>query len=111
MANLVLFLVLLETTSGSANAWTGRIFYIWAAVFNLFVVSVFWGFLADVFNSEQSRRLFGFIAAGGTIGGIVGSSLTSALVAHDMNALAKRIQGRIYKGRELRAWVPLMDWK
>ena len=82
MANLVLFLVLLETTSGSANVWTGRMFYIWAAIFNLFVVSVFWGFLADVFSSEQSRRLFGFIAAGGTIGGIVGSSLTSALVEH-----------------------------
>ena len=82
MANLVLFLVLLETTTGPANAWTGRIFYIWAAVFNLFVVSVFWGFLADVFSSEQSRRLFGFIAAGGTIGGIVGSTLTSVLVAH-----------------------------
>jgi len=82
MANLVLFLVLLETTSGSANAWTGRMFYIWAAIFNLFVVSVFWGFLADVFSSEQSRRLFGFIAAGGTIGGIVGSTLTSVLVAH-----------------------------
>jgi ATP:ADP antiporter, AAA family len=82
MANLVLFLALLETTSGPANAWTGRIFYIWGAVFNLFVVSVFWGFLADVFSSEQSRRLFGFIAAGGTIGGIVGSSLTSTLVEH-----------------------------
>jgi ATP:ADP antiporter, AAA family len=82
IANLVLFLILLETTSGTANVWTGRVFYIWAAVFNLFVVSVFWGFLADVFSSGQSRRLFGFIAAGGTIGGIVGSSLTSALVAH-----------------------------
>jgi AAA family ATP:ADP antiporter len=82
MANLVLFLVLLETTSGPANVWTGRIFYIWAAIFNLFVVSVFWGYLADVFSSEQSRRLFGFIAAGGTIGGIVGSTLTSVLVAH-----------------------------
>jgi AAA family ATP:ADP antiporter len=81
IANLVVFLVLLDNTSGPANAWTGRVFYIWAAVFNLFVVSVFWGFLADVFSSEQSRRLFGFIAAGGTIGGIVGSSLTSALVA------------------------------
>ncbi len=80
MANLVIFYILLETTSGAANLWTGRVFYIWAAVFNLFVVSVFWGFLADVFNSEQSRRLFGFIAAGGTIGGIAGSSLTSLLV-------------------------------
>jgi AAA family ATP:ADP antiporter len=58
------------------------VFYIWVAIFNLFVVSVFWGFLADVFSSEQSRRLFGFIAAGGTIGGIVGSTLTSVLVAH-----------------------------
>jgi AAA family ATP:ADP antiporter len=82
MANLVLFLVLLETTAGSAHEWTGQAFYIWGAIFNLFVVSVFWGFLADVFSSEQSRRLFGFIAAGGTIGGIVGSSLTSLLVEH-----------------------------
>jgi ATP:ADP antiporter, AAA family len=82
MANLVLFLIALETTTGPANAWTGRVFYIWGAIFNLFIVSVFWGFLADVFTSEQSRRLFGFIAAGGTIGGIVGSTLTSVLVEH-----------------------------
>jgi ATP:ADP antiporter, AAA family len=82
MANLVIFFILLEMTSGTTNLWTGRVFYVWAAVFNLFVVSVFWGFLADVFSSEQSRRLFGFIAAGGTIGGIAGSSLTSLLVEH-----------------------------
>jgi len=82
MANLVAFLILLETTSGPANVWAGRVFYIWVAIFNLFVVSVFWGFLADVFSSDQSRRLFGFIAAGGTIGGIAGSALTSVLVEH-----------------------------
>ena len=82
MANLVLFLVALETTTGPANVWAGRVFYVWAAIFNLFVVSVFWGFLADVFSSAQSRRLFGFIAAGGTLGGIAGSSLTSVLVEH-----------------------------
>jgi AAA family ATP:ADP antiporter len=82
IANLVIFLILLETTTGSANVWTGRVFYVWGAVFNLFIVSVFWGFLADVFTTDQSRRLFGFIAAGGTIGGIVGSSLTASLVAH-----------------------------
>src|SRR5258705_10114474 len=80
MVNLVLFLILFGTTSGSANVWAGRAFYVWGAIFNLFVVSVFWGFLADVFSSDQSRRLFGFIAAGGTIGGIVGSSVTSLLV-------------------------------
>jgi len=82
MANLVLFLILLGTTTGPVNVWAGRAFYVWVSIFNLFVVSVFWGFLADVFSSEQSRRLFGFIAAGGTIGGIVGSSLTSMLVEH-----------------------------
>ncbi len=82
MANVVLFLILFATTSGPANVWAGRAFYIWGAVFNLFVVSVFWGFLADVFSSEQSRRLFGFVAAGETIGGIVGSSVTSLLVEH-----------------------------
>jgi ATP:ADP antiporter, AAA family len=80
--NLLLFLVLLETTSGSLNMWTGRVFFTWTAIFNLFVVSVFWGFMVDVFSNEQGRRLFGFIAAGGTIGGIVGSALTSALVEH-----------------------------
>jgi AAA family ATP:ADP antiporter len=81
-ANLVIFLILLESTTGAVNLWAGRVFYIWAAVFNLFIVSVFWGFLADVFTSEQSRRLFGFIAAGGTLGGILGSALTSTLVQH-----------------------------
>ena len=80
--NLLLFLVLLENTSGAANVWVGRLFYIWCAIFNLFVVSVFWGFMADIFTNEQSRRLFGFIAAGGTIGGIAGSTLTSVLVEH-----------------------------
>jgi len=80
MLNLVVFLILLGTTTGSAQVWTGRAFYVWAAIFNLFVVSVFWGFLADVFTTAQSRRLFGFIAVGGSLGAIAGSSLTSTLV-------------------------------
>jgi AAA family ATP:ADP antiporter len=45
----------------------------------LFVVSVFWGLIVDVFSAEQGKRLFGFIAAGATLGGIVGSSLTATL--------------------------------
>ena len=80
MANLVVFLILLETTTGSVQVWTGRAFYVWAAIFILFVVSVFWGFLVDVFTVEQSRRLFGFIAVGGSLGAIAGSFATSALV-------------------------------
>jgi AAA family ATP:ADP antiporter len=82
MVNLVLFFLLLRAVTGDGAVWVGRVFFIWVAIFNLFVISVFWGFMADVFRNEQSRRLFGFIAAGGTIGGIVGSTLTSTLVAH-----------------------------
>lgn len=82
MANLLLFFLLLEMTAGGQNIWVGRIFYIWSAVFNLFVVSVFWAFLVDVFTRSQGKRLFGFIAAGGTLGGIAGSAITTSLVGY-----------------------------
>ncbi|HSQ14474.1 MAG TPA: MFS transporter [Candidatus Deferrimicrobium sp.] len=77
-ANLLIFIVLLQLASGQQNIWIGRVFFIWASVFNLFVVSVFWALMVDVFDTEQSKRLFGFIAAGATLGGIIGSSLTAA---------------------------------
>lgn len=79
IANLLIFAVLLLYASGAKNIWIGRLFFIWTSVFNLFVVSVFWALMVDVFDSEQSKRLFGFIAAGATLGGIVGSSLTASL--------------------------------
>jgi len=77
-ANLLLFILLLHGASSEQNIWIGRAFFIWASVFNLFVVSVFWAVMVDVFDTEQSKRLFGFIAAGATLGGITGSSLTAA---------------------------------
>jgi AAA family ATP:ADP antiporter len=79
LANLLLFAVLLHIAPAEQNIWIGRVFFIWVSIFNLFVVSVFWGLIVDVFNAEQGKRLFGFIAAGATLGGIVGSSLTAAL--------------------------------
>jgi AAA family ATP:ADP antiporter len=60
--------------------YVGRTFFVWLSVFNLFVVSVFWSVLVDVFRNEQGRRLFGFIAAGGTLGSLVGPALTAVLV-------------------------------
>jgi len=77
--NLLGFVVLLQIASGEQGVWIGRLFFIWTSIFNLFVVSVFWALMVDVFDTEQGKRLFGFIAAGATIGGIVGSSLTAAL--------------------------------
>jgi AAA family ATP:ADP antiporter len=79
LANLLVFAVILHVATAEQNIWIGRVFFIWASVFNLFVVSVFWGLIVDVFNAEQGKRLFGFIAAGATLGGIVGSSVTAAL--------------------------------
>lgn len=78
-ANLLLFAALLHLATAEQNIWIGRAFFIWTSIFNLFVVSVFWALMVDVFDSEQGKRLFGFIAAGATLGGIMGSSLTAAL--------------------------------
>jgi AAA family ATP:ADP antiporter len=65
--------------SGAAPRWAPAAFFIWLSVFNLFVVSVFWSFMADIWREEQARRLFGFIAAGGSAGALVGPALTAVL--------------------------------
>lgn len=80
MLNLLIFLVLFRVATGEGNIWVGRAFFIWTAVFNLFVVSVFWAFMVDVFTSAQGKRLFGVLAAAATVGGILGSSVTAATV-------------------------------
>ncbi len=64
----------------ASQVWVGRAFFIWASVFNLFAVSLFWAVMADVFKSESSRRLYGVIAAGGTLGALTGGVVTSMLV-------------------------------
>ena len=82
MANLLLFFLLLKVATPAQNIWVGRIFFIWTSVFNLFVVSVFWALMVDVFDTEQGKRLFGVISAGATLGSILGSSLTATLARH-----------------------------
>lgn len=78
--NLVLFFALLLLIPREQQVWVGRAFFIWTSVFNLFVISVFWAFMADVFSTDQGKRLFGFISVGGTLGGIVGAAITATLV-------------------------------
>ena len=75
---LLLFYGLMGETS--TPSWVARAFFIWASVFNLFVVSVFWSFMTDLYSNVQARRLFGFIAAGGTVGALTGPTLTALLV-------------------------------
>ena len=76
--HLLLFFGLLKT--GYAGPWLAWAFFIWTSVFNLFVVSVFWSFMADIFREEQAKRLFPCIAAGGTLGAIAGPLITTSLV-------------------------------
>lgn len=79
IANLVAFYVALEVLPDAAFIWIDRVFYVWAAVFALFVVTVYWGFIADCFRNDQGKRLFAFIAVGSSIGGILGSTVTATL--------------------------------
>lgn len=67
-------------SNGLSFVWLGRAFFVWLSVFNLFVVSVFWSFMADIYTREQSRRLFGVISAGGSTGALLGPLATGSLV-------------------------------
>ncbi|MBZ0271907.1 MFS transporter [bacterium] len=78
LLNLVAFWALFA--AGVGGEALPRAFYVWTAVYNLFVVSIFWSVLADLFKSEQARRLFGFVAAGGTAGAICGPIIAGSLV-------------------------------
>jgi AAA family ATP:ADP antiporter len=77
--NLLLFYAAFQVAGWREG--TARAFFIWVSVFNLFVVSVFWSFMVDLFGSDQGKRLFGLIAAGGTAGAITGPALTALLAA------------------------------
>lgn len=79
IANLLFFYTAMKT-DGFNKQVVAASFYIWISVFNYFVVSVFWSFMTDVFNSERAKRLFGGIAAGGSIGAMLGPLITAALV-------------------------------
>lgn len=78
IANLLAFA--LATRARPDDVWLARVFYVWLSVFNLFVVSVAWSLMADVFRPEQARRLFPVIAAGASVGGLTGPLLSGWLV-------------------------------
>ncbi|MEE4163918.1 MAG: MFS transporter [Woeseiaceae bacterium] len=83
IANILVFWAVFDAAvdGGREFVWLGRVFFVWLSVFNLFVVSVFWSFMADIWDREQGRRLFGLISAGGSIGALIGGAVTSLIVA------------------------------
>jgi len=76
-------------TAQADDAPVARVFFVWVSVFNLFVVSIFWSFMADLFDREQGKRVFAFIAAGASSGGILGASIPTflATVLGEVNLL------------------------
>ncbi len=79
ISNLVFFIYAFD--GDATSIWVQRGFYVWLSVFNLFVVSIFWSFMADIFRPGQAQRLFGSIMAGGSLGAIAGPLMTANLVA------------------------------
>ena len=79
-ASLVGFYALFTVAPDAVSQTSGRVFYIWFSAFNLFATMVFWALMADRFTLEQSKRLFGVIAVGGTLGALAGPWLTRTLV-------------------------------
>ena len=77
--NMLAFFLAFRFLPGHGGTGLGYAFYIWLSVFNLFVVSVFWGLMSDLWSEVQGKRLFGFIATGGTLGAIAGAALTGVL--------------------------------
>jgi AAA family ATP:ADP antiporter len=78
IANLAVFWVLLS--AGAPGFWLAAAFFVWVSVFNLFVVSLFWSVMADIWTAHDAKRVYGLIAAGGSLGAFTGPLLTQSLV-------------------------------
>lgn len=75
----VIFFLVLNVFAASEYLWIARVLFVWISVFGIFSTSVFWSVLADLFSSDQGKRLFGIVASGGTVGAIAGAFLTSQI--------------------------------
>jgi AAA family ATP:ADP antiporter len=80
IAGMIAFIPLFNAQDAIDARLLGSAFFVYGSVFNLFVVSVFWSFMADLFDAEQAHRLFPVIALGGAVGAIAGPALTRTLV-------------------------------
>ena len=77
-SNLVVFWFAMRAAPD--NLWAAGTFFVWGSVFNLFVVSLFWSLMSELWSQDEAKRLYGFISAGGTAGALAGPLLTQGLV-------------------------------
>jgi AAA family ATP:ADP antiporter len=107
IVNILLFYALFRALPD--DTMLPRVFYVWVSIFNLFIVSVFWSFMADVYQTTQARRLFGVIAAGGSAGAVIGPLLTRQLVelvaVHNMLLISA-----LLLGLALACQLKLINW-
>ncbi len=106
IATLLLFYVLLNTLSDQGRVRAGSVFFVWVSVFNLFAVSVFWGFMVDLFTHVQGKRLFGIIGLGGTLGAVAGAAFAASLaeIVRPVNLLllsAALLEAAVFSVRRL----------
>jgi len=106
--NLLVFVALFQLQPDSP--WLARAFYVWISVYNLFVVSVAWSLMADMFDSEQAKRLFAFIAAGASVGGLLGPALSAVLIG-SLGASGMLLLAAVLLGVTLVLKQALMRWR
>ena len=106
--NLLIFVALFQLMPDST--WLARVFYVWISVYNLFVVSVAWSLMADVFDSEQAKRLFAVIAAGASVGGLLGPALSAVLIG-SIGASGLMLMAALLLGGTLVLKQALMRWR
>jgi AAA family ATP:ADP antiporter len=106
--NLLLFALAFVWCADSL--WLARMFYVWISVYNLFVVSVAWSLMADVFDPHQARRLFAFIAAGASVGGLLGP-LSSAALGSGLGPAGPMLASACLLGLTLWFKRYLMAWR
>ncbi|AQT47807.1 MULTISPECIES: NTP/NDP exchange transporter [Bartonella] len=94
----------------SGNVWVGRAFFVWVSVYNLFVISLTWSFLAEVFTKEQAQRLFGPLSAGASLGGITGPLISAFMVEKVGYAGLLLISTALFLST-LFLWLFLVHWR
>jgi len=109
--SLAFFLTAQIFGDGKMDPMVARVFYVAISVMNLLLVSAFWSFILEMLSSEQAKRLFGFIAAGGTLGALLGPSATAAFVKIIGNAGVLYLGAGMYLVAIVLSRVLLAQWR
>ena len=106
-----LIFVSISLRDGRPSVLVGQFFWVFISVLNLFIISVFWSFLLELFRSDQTKRLFGIIAAGGTAGALAGPLFTDFTVEMTGNSGVLFIAAGLFTGAIVCQRALLAIWR